>query len=124
LGYYTYYTRERIGGTMPPPILGNFNEVRGALWLWFLLVISAPRLSDTTEEWVPVASGIPFQDEFLASQLRVSVTMVRRWRVRLEGLGYVRTESVPPRHRRFWILNVNAQSAEQPELQPMTTWTN
>jgi hypothetical protein len=109
---------------MPPPILGCFKEVRGALWLWFLLVISAPRLSDTTEEWVPVASSIPFQDEFLAAQLKVSVAMVRRWRMRLERLGYVKTEPVPPRHRRFWILNVNAKSAEQPELQPMTTWTN
>jgi hypothetical protein len=80
---------------MPPPILANFNEVRSALWLWFLLVTSAQRLSDTTEEWVPVASGIPFQDEFLASQLSVSVAMLRRWRLRLEGLGRVRTEFVP-----------------------------
>jgi hypothetical protein len=69
-------------------------------------------------ERVPVA-----QDEFLAAQLKVSVAMLRRWRVRLEGLGYVRTEPVPSRHRRFWILNVNPKT-EQPELQPMTTWTN
>jgi hypothetical protein len=24
---------------MPPAILGNFNEVRDAIWLWFLLVL-------------------------------------------------------------------------------------
>jgi hypothetical protein len=106
---------------MPPYILSNQAEVRDGVWLWLLFLANSANLNQSPDSWVPVANGLPLQDEALAVQLRVSARVVRRWRMRLERLGYIRSEVVYPRHRRFWVLNMDPKT-EQTPLQAPAPW--
>jgi predicted DNA-binding transcriptional regulator len=82
-------------------IFSSRGTVRDALWLWAWL-LSHTKLVNV--EWQPVADGFAITDEQIAWNLDVSADTVRRWRRRLERLGFIRTELVRPRHRRFWLV--------------------
>jgi hypothetical protein len=86
-----------------PLIFSNHGTVRDALWLWAWL-LSYTKLVNA--EWQPVADGNAIPDSQIAWNLDVSVETVRRWRRRLERLGFIRTQVVRPRHRRYWMVRV------------------
>lgn len=86
----------------PPALLANYANVRGALFLWHYLSNYTPAVAT---EWQPVGSGFAFSDEYLGAHLDVAAATVRRWRMRLETLGYLKSEVIGPRRRRFWLLN-------------------
>jgi len=92
------------------PILARHHSVGSALWLY-------EYLRDNTKpidaEWQPVADGIWITDEQLAYRLDVGVATIKRWRKRLEALGYVYSELVRPRYRKLWLANPNATRREQ-----------
>jgi hypothetical protein len=87
---------------MPAPLIFNSHgAVRDALWLWlWLWVYTKP----VNAEWQPVSGGFAISDAQIAFNLDVSVETVRRWRRRLERLGFIRTELVRPRCRKFWLV--------------------
>ena len=90
---------------------GRRRVIRGALWLWCLFGLHAEQ---SEAEWWPVAGGAEISDERIAVLLDVSATRARKWRVRLEQLGMLRSELTRPRTRRFWIFNVDGQDAQRP----------
>jgi hypothetical protein len=83
-----------------PLIFGSHGTVKSAVWLWLYLWTYA-KPSDGA--WESVSDGSPISDAQIAVALDVGVETVRRWRQRLEGLGFIRSKIVRPRHRRFWI---------------------
>jgi hypothetical protein len=85
---------------MPIPLFSSHGTVKNAIWLWLWLWTHA-KPSDGA--WEPVSDGMPISDAQIAVSLDVGVETVRRWRQRLEGLGFIRSKIVRPRHRRFWI---------------------
>jgi hypothetical protein len=87
---------------MPAPLIfNNQGAVRDAMWLWlWLWTLTKP----VNAEWQPVSDGFAISDTQIALNLGVSVETVRRWRRRLERLGYIYTEVAKPRHRRFWLV--------------------
>jgi hypothetical protein len=84
-----------------PLIFANHGTVRDAVWLWLWLWTYTKPLN---AEWQPVSDGLAISDVQIAWNLDVSVETVRRWRRRLERFGFIRTELVRPRHRRFWLV--------------------
>lgn len=87
---------------MPAPfIFTSHGTVRDAVWLWAWL-LSYTKLVNA--EWQPVSDGFAISDVQIAWNLDVSVETVRRWRRRLERLGFIRTELVKPRCRKFWLV--------------------
>jgi hypothetical protein len=83
-------------------IFGRHGTVRDAVWLWLWLWTHTKPLNNAA--WQPVSDGSPISDVQIAFNLDVGVETVRRWRQRLEGLGFVRSEIVRPRYRRFWTV--------------------
>jgi Helix-turn-helix domain len=83
-----------------PLIFGSHGRVRDALWLWFYLWTYA---KPSTTEWQPCFDSLPISDAQIAFNLDVSVETVRKWRSRLEKLGFIRTEVVRPRYRRYLL---------------------
>lgn len=78
-------------------------QIREAFWLWWLLSIhTAP----SAEQWWRSGDGA-YSDENIASALDVPVATARRWRLRLEKAGLIRTFLVTPRKRRFEMLNLS-----------------
>lgn len=94
-----------------PDILGSRHSVGPALFLWEYLLCNNTKLIDAP--WMPVADGIWISDEQLAYRLDVTAPTIKRWRRRLEQLGYLRTELVRRRYRKFWLANAYASSQEQ-----------
>jgi|SRR5580692_490403 hypothetical protein len=107
---------------MNMPILARHHTVGTALWLYEYLREHAKQ---TEAEWMPVADGLWITDTQLAYRLDVTEATVRRWRKRLERLGYAYTELVRPRYRKFWLANPNALAKQQAQLQaPMSGLVN
>jgi hypothetical protein len=97
-----------------PDILFCHRLVRDALWLWeYLLANTVP----SDEPWMAVATGFWITDEQLAYRLDVTAPTIKRWRLRLERLGYLRFELVRPRHRLMWLANLQAPSQSQTLLE-------
>jgi hypothetical protein len=88
------------------PILARHHSVGAALWLYEYLRDNTKAIDAA---WMPVADGIEITDEQLAYRLDVTAATIKRWRERLERLGYVFSELMRPRHRRMWIANENAR---------------
>jgi hypothetical protein len=75
---------------MPVPLIfGSHGRVRDALWLWFYLWTHA---KPSGTEWQPCFDGSPISDAQIAFNLDVSAETVRKWRLRLERLGFIRTD--------------------------------
>jgi len=107
---------------MSLPILARHHSVGAALWLW-------EYLRDNTKvidaAWMPVADGIEITDVQLGYRIDVSEGTARRWRMRLEKLGFLYSERTRARYRRLWISNQNAPRWEQSLLQaPATGFVN
>jgi hypothetical protein len=86
---------------MPVPLIfGSHGKVRDALWLWFYLWTYA---KPSGTEWQPCFDGSPISDAQIAFNLDVSAETVRKWRLRLERLGFIRTDVARPRYRRYWL---------------------
>jgi len=83
------------------------TEIREAFWLWWLLsVYTVP----SAERWWRVNDGSgdgAYSDENIASALDVPVATARRWRMKLETAGLIRTFLVARRKRRFEMLNLD-----------------
>jgi hypothetical protein len=97
-------------------------EVGQAVWLFWNLYVFA---AQSPEKWWSVHGGA-YSDEGVAASLDVSTATARRWRVKLEQAGLIRTFPVTRRRRRFEILNLgftegmlDTRSSAQPsELSP------
>jgi hypothetical protein len=83
-----------------PLIFGSHGKVRDAVWLWLYLWTYTKPFNG---EWQPVFDNSPISDAQIAFNLDVSVETVRRWRLRLERLGFIRTDIVRSRYRRYWL---------------------
>lgn len=92
------------------PILARHHSVGSALWLYEYLRDNT-KLIDA--EWMPVGDGIEITDTQLGYRIDVSEGTARRWRVRLEKLGYLYSERTRARYRRLWLANPNAPRREQ-----------
>jgi len=100
LGYYAYYIAA-VGLLMPVPfIFGSHGRLRDSVWLWLYLSTYTKPLNT---EWQPVFDGNAISDAQVSFNLDVGVETVRRWRQRLERLGYIRTEVARPRFRRYCL---------------------
>lgn len=96
-----------------PEILGNRDAVGSSVWLWLYL----SNYTDlANQRWQTVLSGGVVTDEQIAFHLDVSAGQIRRWRRRLENLGYIKTELVSPRHRRFWLSNTAVEETPADEV--------
>ena len=74
---------------MPVPLIfSSHATVRDAVWLWLWLWTYTKPFN---AEWQPVSDGLPISDAQIAFNLDVSVETVRKWRKRLERLGFIRT---------------------------------
>jgi hypothetical protein len=96
------------------------RAIRGAVWLWILLGVNAEQ---SEAEWWPVCAGGAISDERIAVNLDVSAAKAKKWRVRLEHLGMIRTEMVRPLNWKIWILNAeraDAQKAPQTIPSPLS----
>ena len=85
-------------------------KIREAIYLWLFLGTYA---ADTGEQWLLVAGGNGISDEELAMRLEIPAGTARKWRLKLESVGAIRTVQVGPRHRRFEVFNFAAQPIEQ-----------
>jgi hypothetical protein len=102
-----------------PDILANRHSVGNALWLYEYL-LSNTQVVDLP--WMPVAGGMWITDEQLAYRVDVTAPTIKRWRKKLEKLGYLHTEVVQPRFRRMWLANANASTRQQTLLEaPVST---
>jgi len=86
------------------------REIGDAIWLWTLLCVYS---QESTEEWWTVCSGGEISDERLGVYLDVSADLAKKWRVKLERLGMIRTELVRPLNRKFWIKNPGTFDRQQ-----------
>jgi hypothetical protein len=75
-------------------------ELGSSIWLWFQLSMRANLVLE--KRWCAV-DGV-YTDEDLAIMLGSSAATARRWRMRLEKAGLIRTFRVGPRQRRFELL--------------------
>lgn len=101
-----------------PDILACRHSIGSALWLYDYL-LSNTQVVDLP--WMPVAGGIWVTDEQLSYRLDVTTATIKRWRKKLEKFGYLHTELVVPRHRKFWIANANASTRQQTLLEAPVT---
>jgi hypothetical protein len=106
---------------MNMPILARHHSIGASLWLWSYLVENTKPVD---AEWRPVADGIEITDEQLGHRLDVGVATIRRWRKRLEALGYICTELMRPRYRRMWLANQNGPPWQQSLQAPATSFVN
>jgi hypothetical protein len=97
-----------------PDILSNRRQVGPALYLWEYLVCQT-RLVD--EPWMLCAAGVCVTDERHGFLLDVGAATIRSWRKTLERLGYVRSELVSPRYRKFWLANAYASKRNETLLE-------
>jgi hypothetical protein len=105
-----------------PAILSNHRAIGPALALHQYLVAHT---TPGGEQWLAVAGGIWVSIEQLAYRLDTTAPTIERWRRRLERYGYVHSEKVRPRFRKFWVANENAWPREQSLLQaPATSFVN
>jgi hypothetical protein len=106
----------------PPAILSNHHAIGAALVLYeYLAAQTTPR----NEQWLAVAGGIWVSIEQLAYRLDTTAPTIERWRKRLERYGYIHSEKVRPRFRKFWIANEKAWPRELSQLQaPATSFVN
>jgi len=77
-----------------------------SIWLYCLLVLSTTA-QEANEPWWSVCDGAPISDGRLAVFLDVTESTAKKWRLRLEKDGLVRSEPLMPLHRRLWVANVN-----------------
>jgi hypothetical protein len=98
----------------PPAILSNHRVVGPALVLHQYL---AAHTTPGDEPWLPVSGGMWVTTEQLAYRLDTTAPTIEKWRKRLERLGYLCSEKVRPRFRKYWIRNENARPREQSLLQ-------
>ena len=99
-------------------ILEKRPALENAIWLWLLLNRHASMKA--SEKWWSVNSGTGYNDETLAAALNVSSATARKWRVRLERAGLIRSFPGTPRKRSFAILNITWKENDKPaaELLP------
>jgi len=93
-----------------PDILGCRQSVGTALYLWEFILCQTKVID---EPWMSVAGGMAITDEQFAFRLDTTAATIKRWRTRLEQLGYLRTELVRRRYRKMWLANAYASSPEQ-----------
>lgn len=97
-------------------ILEDFSihrrEIREAIWLWQLL--HACVSVATADQWWPVSNGAGHSDESLSVQLDIPSATARKWRMRLEKFGFVRSTKVGPRKRRLEVSSTEAMKARVP----------
>jgi hypothetical protein len=86
------------------------REVGEAIWLWTLLGMYS---QESAEEWWVVCSGGEISDERLGVYLDVSAALAKKWRVKLERLGMIRTEMVRRLNRKFWIRALDQADRQQ-----------
>jgi len=84
------------------------REFGDSIWLWLLLGLYAEQ---SEADWWPVCGGGEISDERIGIYLDISAARAKRWRVRLERIGMIRTEMVRPLNRKFWVRNYD--KAEQ-----------
>jgi len=99
---------------MIPVILSNHRAVGAALVLHQYL---AAHTTPGGDPWLAVAGGIWITSEQLAYRLDTTASTIERWRKRLERFGYLHSERVRPRFRKFWVANENARPREQASVQ-------
>jgi hypothetical protein len=82
-----------------PLIFGSHGRVRDALWLWFYLWTYA---KPSNTEWQPCFDGSSIFRRTDRIQSRCECGDRSEVEI-LERLGFVRTEVVKPRYRRYWL---------------------
>ena len=85
-------------------ILEKRSEILEAVWLWILLNRNIS--TKAVEKWWPVHGGVPYNDESLSAALDVRTETARKWRLRLERAGFVRSFLTSPRKRRLEVRNL------------------
>ena len=83
-----------------------------SLWLYCLLMLSTSAQPPDVPWW-PVCDGAPVSDERIAVFLDVTAGTARKWRLRLEKAGLIRSEPLTPLHRRFWVANADPMDSRK-----------
>jgi len=98
----------------------EIGKIRGQLgdsvWLWLLLCRFADLAGDA--EWLPVYGGGEVSDGRLGVYLNVAESTARKWRVRLERVGWIRSEAASHLHRKLWVRNLD-QAEQEKSLREM-----
>lgn len=95
-------------------ILERRAEIKEAIWLLHVLNGHAKLRPD--QKWLSVSEGVPYNDEALAAALNVPTKTARKWRLRLERVGLIRSFPTTPRKRRFEVLNFAWKEDEPSQL--------
>lgn len=87
------------------------RQLGDAVWLWLLLC----RWSDLMAEgeWFPVYNGGEVSDARIAVYLNVAESTARKWRVRLERAGWIKSEAAAHLHRKLWVRNLDRAEQEK-----------
>lgn len=84
---------------------GRIRRALGdAIWLWIACGMHTDQ-SNVEADWWLVADGGEISDERIGVYLDVSAPRAKKWRVRLERFGMLRTEMLRPSQRRSWMRN-------------------
>jgi hypothetical protein len=88
------------------------QQLGDAIWLWLLLCRHADMA--TEGEWFPIYSGGEVSDARIAVYLNIAESTARAWRVRLEKIGWIKSEAATLHlHRKLWVRNLDREEQEK-----------
>lgn len=96
------------------------RAIGDAIWL---LAVFGLYAEQSEADWWLVGGGDEISDERIGVYLDISAARAKKWRVRLEKLGLIRTEMIRPLQRKFWLRNpdkMEQATALEKTLLPMS----
>jgi hypothetical protein len=87
------------------------QQLGDAIWLWLMLGRYADLAGEG--EWFPVYGGGEVSDARIAVYLNVAEPTARKWRMRLERAGWIKSEASAHLHRKLWVRNLDRAEQEK-----------